>query len=285
MKPRRQRFSISTNILTKYTLLDSLGIIAGSGFRGVEILADKPHAYPPDMDEAAIVRVNTKLRKHGLMVANINANTSAGYFSGPPVPDNFEPSLINPKPELRLWRVQYTIQALKMAVGLRSRNISICSGPVTDGQTPQQAYELFKASLQDILPAADEANVNVGIEYEPGHLIGDCKILLELIGEINHARLGANFDVGHAAVNGEDVADTIRKIGPRIFHVHMDDIRAQKHEHLAPGFGELDFPKILDAFDEIDYGGFLTWELYPYRETPREALYITRAFINEVLEA
>ena len=79
------------------------------------------------------------------------------------------------------------------------------------------------------------------------------------------------------------ICNSINELGDKIFHVHLEDIRGKEHLHLLPGFGDIHFPEVIAEFSKIGYRGFLTWELYTYKETPREALYITRAYINEAL--
>lgn len=283
MSEYRKKFAISTNVLTKFTLLDALGMIAGSGFRGAEILADKPHAYFPEVTDTFIDRLNIKREKLRLIITNINANTASGYFDTP-APDNFEPSLINPDENLRSWRVQYSIDALNFAKKVDARNISITSGIKHKSQKKSEAWDLLLDSLNQILEEADKLEINVGIEYEPGLLVGSCKDLMKLFDDLKHPRLGANLDVGHAVVCGEDISNTVNLLGDKIYHVHLEDIRGKEHFHLLPGFGDIHFPDVINEFSKIDYKGFLTWELYTYKETPREALYITRAYINEALQ-
>ena len=41
-------FGYSTNAFKKFTLIDSIEKIARLGFKGVEIMCDRPHLYPPD---------------------------------------------------------------------------------------------------------------------------------------------------------------------------------------------------------------------------------------------
>ena len=56
-------FGYSTNAFVKYSLIESLEKIAGLGFRGVEIMGDRPHLYPPDFDDADMAEVKKTLEK------------------------------------------------------------------------------------------------------------------------------------------------------------------------------------------------------------------------------
>ena len=60
-------------------------------------------------------------------------------------------------------------------------------------------------------------------------------------------------------------------LGPRIFHIHIEDISKRKHYHLVPGEGQIDFEDIFRALAAIRYDGFVTVELYTFPENPGEA--------------
>jgi sugar phosphate isomerase/epimerase len=57
------------------------------------------------------------------------------------------------------------------------------------------------------------------------------------------------------------VADCVRRAGPRLVNVQIDDMRRGVHEHLEFGSGEIDFPPVLAALDEVAYRGLVAVEL------------------------
>ena len=83
-------FAYSTNAFVKFSLLDSITAIADLGFGGVEILADRPHLYPPDFSEAEMQNLRKALDEAGLKVTNLNSFT---LFA---VGDTYLPSWIEP---------------------------------------------------------------------------------------------------------------------------------------------------------------------------------------------
>ena len=93
------------------------------------------------------------------------------------------------------------------------------------------------------------------------------KLLLskETLRTLNH------LDLGHAQCVKEDLAETIESIGPRIWNIHLEDIRKRVHEHLIPGLGDIDFARIRKALDRARYDRFLPLELYLYKDRPGEA--------------
>ncbi|MEN6439938.1 MAG: sugar phosphate isomerase/epimerase family protein [Syntrophobacter sp.] len=265
------RLSFSTNAFVKHPLAEAIGMIAGVGYSGVEILADVPHLYPFSVTEGDVDDVAAALRESRLEVANINANTAVGYYGQDFWEPLFEPSLANPDREARKWRIKFTKMCVDMAHRLSCPNVSITSGRIVAGVRPEKAMTLLKKSLEEVLVYAEARGVRVGMEYEPGLLIECFEELKELIDAIGAPHFGANLDLGHSNVLGEDPGMVIKEFSPKLFHIHLEDIRARKHYHLTPGEGDMDFRPIFGALDGVGYSGFVTVELYTYPDAPVQA--------------
>jgi sugar phosphate isomerase/epimerase len=266
--------AFSTNAYTRHPLPEAVRRIADHDYTGVELLGDDPHAYFPefgDDDRAALLGA---LSDTGLAVSNINANTAMGYYDDAPPSAFFEPSVIRADDEAREWRVAYTKRAIDLAETVDSPAVCLATGRPLPGTMPEEAREHLHRSLREILDYAKPRDVAVGIEFEPELLIENTEEVLALIDEIDRDSLGINLDVGHAAVYGEDVAESIRASAGSITGVHLEDIvggRRGKHYHRIPGEGDLEFRAIFDALDDIGYDGFATLELYTYPDEPDRA--------------
>jgi sugar phosphate isomerase/epimerase len=53
----------------------------------------------------------------------------------------------------------------------------------------------------------------------------------------------------------------VRRAGPDLVNVQIDDMRRDVHEHLEFGKGEIDFPPVLAALREVGYRGLVAVEL------------------------
>ena len=86
------------------------------------------------------------------------------------------------------------------------------------------------------------------------------------------ARMGSCVDVGHCTRAGVDPVDAIRKVGSRVFDVHMKDLAQPdaKESQVAVGEGVLRIPAIFDALRSIGYKGFvdLEYEIFPDNPVP-----------------
>ncbi|WP_225335380.1 sugar phosphate isomerase/epimerase family protein [Halomicrobium urmianum] len=268
------RLAFSTNAYTRFDLPDAVRRIADHGYDGVELLADEPHAYLPEFDAENRDALVTALAETGLAVSNINANTTVGYYDDAPPSAFFDPTIITSDEEERAWRVDYTKQAIDLASAVDAPAVCVATGRPLPGNPPEQAREYLLESLAEITDYAETEGVSVGIEYEPELLVECTDEVMELVDDVGSDALGVNLDVGHAAVYGEDPAESIRQCAGNITGVHLEDIdggRRGKHYHKIPGEGDLDFDAMFAALDDIGYDGFATLELYTYPDEPDAA--------------
>jgi sugar phosphate isomerase/epimerase len=266
--------AFSTNAYTRYTLPEAIERIADHGYDGVELLGDEPHAYFPAFDNGDERAVHDALEETGLAVSNVNANTATGYYSDTPPEAFFEPSVVTADDDHREWRIDYSKRALDLAAATDAPAACLATGRPLPGNLPEQAYENLLDSIDEILDHAESVGVDLGIEFEPELLVECTDEVLDLIDDVGRESLGVNLDVGHAAVYGEDVTESIHRSAGHITGLHLEDIvggRRGKHYHRIPGEGDIDFRAIFDALDDIGYDGFATLELYTYPDEPDRA--------------
>jgi len=258
--------AFSTNAFKQVSLEESLRRIAACGYAGVEIMADVPHAYPPDMDARRRQAVSALLGALGLVVTNLNAFTL--FAQG----DTYHPSWIEPDASARVRRIEHTLAVVRLAQGLGSPGISLePGGPLPGGMDRAEALRLYREGLEAVLPTAARLGVDLLVEPEPGLLIERPEEFEAFIADFPHPRLGLNFDIGHFYCVGVDPAEAARRLGPHIRHVHLEDIApTREHRHLVPGRGAIDFPSVLAALRAVGYDGWITVELYPYESQARE---------------
>ncbi|MBI3267844.1 MAG: sugar phosphate isomerase/epimerase [Planctomycetes bacterium] len=264
------RFAYSSNAFTRTDLASAIEAVARLGFEGIEILADRPHLDPnlvTPRDAQAIAR---RIRDAGLAVSNVNINTSralepesAGEGPGP--------TLVEEDARRRHLRLEYVLEAMERASAIGAEAVSITTGPLAAGAEPVTARRRFLDALTAILNRAHAVNLRVGIEFEPGFVVGDTASLLAVLDEARSPLLGANLDLGHAEVVGDAPEEAVRAFAGRTWNLHVEDIRRRVHHHLVPGDGDMDFARIRRALDETGYDRFLTLELYTCADAPIEA--------------
>jgi len=266
--------AFSTNAYTQHSLPEAVRRIADHGYAGVELLGDDPHAFFPDFDDEDLAAVQDALEETGLAVSNVNANNASAYYDDAPPSAYFDPTIITEDDYDRAWRIEYTKDAIDLAAAVGAPAACLATGRPLPGTLPEGARELLHESLHELLDYAETRGVDLGIEFEPEMLIECTDEVLELIDEIGRDSLGVNLDLGHAAVYGEEPAESVRRCAGNITGIHLEDIVGGvrgKHYHRIPGEGDLDFAPVFDALDEIGYDGFVTMELYTYPDEPDRA--------------
>jgi len=256
----------STNAFVKFSVHEAVEKIARLGFRGIEIMCDRPHLYPPDYSEENLARLKGLLDDHGLRVNNLNSFT---LFA---VGDTYLPSWIELQEERREIRIQHTLQCLKLADFFGCKNISIPpGGPVAD-ISRKKAMALFHRGLERVAPLAQELDVKILVEPEPDLLMENSKEFSEFIRDVRSPAIGLNFDIGHFFCAGEDPRVAFQELFEWIGHVHLEDIAPDRvHNHLILGHGAIQFPEIFETMLRLEYQGNVSLELYPYVYAPEEA--------------
>jgi sugar phosphate isomerase/epimerase len=276
------KLGFSTNAFSRHTLPEALEAIAEAGYEGVEILADKPHWYPGSFDTAEAEGVRQELERLGLAVSNVNANCTFGYWKDAPPEPFFEPSLISPDKGLRADRIRMIQNTLHFAKAIGADNISITSGKALPTMPPEKAMAQLRESLDPVLEVAERLKVHVGIECEPMLFIEWAAELRDLIDSVGSRMLGANLDIGHSVVLGEDVPTIVKLLDGRIWNCHIEDIPGRKHYHLIPGQGTMDWVRVKESLEAVKYARFLTVELYTYPDRPAEAARESMNFLSTI---
>jgi protein FrlC len=276
------KFSFSSNGFVRYSTVEAIEKIGKIGYQGIELLADVPHLYADELSKSDLEKVKSAIERSGLKVANINANTAVGWYGGQFWEPLFEPSLANPDKILRNWRIDYTKKCVDLADFLDAPFVSVTSGRPVPGISPGESMDLLVDSLEKLIEYSTKRSIGIGVEYEPGLLVECFDELSGLLEQIDSPYLGANLDLGHSHVLGEDPRVVINGLGPKIFHIHIEDIRGRKHYHLVPGTGDIDFRKILGILTENAYNGFATVELYTYPDRPEEVARQSLQYLRSV---
>ena len=270
------KLAFSTNAFKRYSLEDSIREIAKVGYSGVEILCDIPHAYAPSFKDDQVRSLKKTLALSNMQISNLNAFTL--YAIG----DTYHPSWID---DCREMRIEHTIECIRLAKRIGAKHLSTEPGgpvvapppPSSSQQQEQQQYQdisrfekIFLDGLTRVTKMAEEEDIKVLIEPEPGLLIENSRQFKNFVTKINNSKyIRLNFDIGHFYCVNEDPAKVVYELSDYIEHFHLADIAHTRiHNHLIPGKGSIDFRSVFDAMDDIGYRGFVTVELYPYQDNP-----------------
>jgi sugar phosphate isomerase/epimerase len=274
------QLAFSSNAYLRFSIEETISRVASLGYRGIELLADVPHAWPAGLLESQKQSIRDAIAKHKLTISNINAfMMNAVADARQPY---WHPSFVEPDPNYRAIRREHTKRALKLAHELGAPHITIePGGPLAKNQTWEQGAAIFYEELMPCVEVAEKLGVPILIEPEPGLLIERFQQYLDFAGRIDSRMIGLNFDIGHAYCVGEDPQDWVPKMAKHTRHYHLEDIAASRvHQHLVPGRGAIDFQATLTAIKNTGYTGWLTVELYPYIDDPDAAAREAKDFLS-----
>src|SRR2546425_7828903 len=165
------KLAFSTNAYLNYSFAEAVRRLAAIGYRGVEIMADVPHAWPAFLLEEQKQAIRQALTDQRLAISNINA------FMMNAISDArqryWHPSWIEPDRHYRQIRIDHTRRSLTLARELGAPCITTePGGPVEAGASWAKALQLFVEGLRPVGEHAGGGSGLLLIEPEPGALIG-----------------------------------------------------------------------------------------------------------------
>jgi len=115
-----------------------------------------------------------------------------------------------------------------------------------------------------LLPAAREAKVVIAIEEVWNKFLLSPLEFARYVDELESPLARAYFDVGNVVIYAFP-QDWIRTLGSRIVKVHLKDFQFDRSNGRFAwknlGEGDIDWPEVRRALDEIGYAGYVTTEL------------------------
>ena len=251
------RFGYGSNGFANHRLPDALAVIADLGYAGVALTLDHAHLDPFAADlPRRLDAVRAGLAARGLAVV---IETGARYLLDPH--RKHHPTLVSA--DGRQARVDLLCRAVRIAADLGAECVSFWSGALPPGVPADLGRQWLDSGVEEVLAEAERRGVPLGIEPEPGMLVqrlDDALALRARLGEPELLKI--TLDVGHCvAVEPWPAADCVRRAGPLLVNVQLDDMRPGVHEHLEFGDGELDLPATLCALLEVGYQGLAAVEL------------------------
>ena len=266
-------FGYNTNGFANHRLTDALCVLAEMGYQSVAITLDHDFLDPFAIDlPKRIAKIKGFLHRFKMRCV---VETGARFLLDPLL--KHQPTLVSPKAEQRQQRLDFLCHAVAVARELEADAVSFWSGTPVDEASPRMLMQRLTDGVQRLLDHAGDFQVRLAFEPEPGMFIDTMPKFEDLRQRVNHPLFGLTIDVGHLHCMGETpIADHLRNHKDVLWNIHIEDMKKGVHDHLMFGAGEIDFPPVLAALEEIGYAGGIHVELSRHShdavETARQAL-------------
>jgi sugar phosphate isomerase/epimerase len=277
------KFSYCTNSFRLRPLSDAIEGIAKAGFCAVEIMADRPHAFPEDVTAAQITELIQCVNTNGVKVSNMMASRVSALGDGS------SPSWLAEDWEERERRILYTLDSMRLAAAMGIPHITIApAAPIPSSMNKKEAWRLFLASMHRVLPLSHRLGVQVLVTPEPGSVLESSEEIAALIKELvdydqtGCRQLRVDFDITSFARLSEEPCEAYEKLAPYVSHIHIGDIAENlDRRRLQLGAGVLDFPKFLRCIETSGYDGFVAVQLDDYEQQAEKAVIASANYLKE----
>jgi len=150
--------------------------------------------------------------------------------------------------------------ALRSAKALGADTVLLVPAIVNENVSYAQAYKRSQTHVKKLLPLAEELGVVIAVENVWNKFLLSPLEFARYVDEFESPWLKAYFDIGNVILFGYS-QDWIRTLGKRIVKIHLKDFKRRGYEWTNLLDGDVNWPQVRRALDEIGYDGYLTTEL------------------------
>ena len=224
------------------SVADRFKMIRDAGFEGIEL--NRPDAVP--LEEIAKARDAS-----GLEIAGIICTTHWGK------------PLSHPDAAVREQGYRGLELALKEAGELRCSRVLLVPGVVNKQVSYDVCWKRSQEGIKRAIPIAEAAKCQIAIENVWNNFIMSPLEAVRFTDEAASPLVGWHFDIGNVITYGWP-EQWIRILGPRIRNLHLKEYSRKKRdaEGYSKGFnvelgeGDVGWPDVMQALDEIGYTGY-----------------------------
>ena len=232
-----------TQMLSRFSLSESLIKMKEIGFDGAEIsLLNQKFDFRPDLLEKYVIDYNRNLLSElGLVAGSVSYH--GNYIYDDQIYENVKLSLSRAK-----------------GYGV---DVFIIAG-TSKVSADLEEWKRSVSRIREFTALAENNGLKLAIEFEPGFIVGNTNELVKLFGEIDSDSLGCNLDLGHVFLCDEHPMDSVKLLGKKIFHVHVENMRRGVHNHLVPEVGDMDLSLYINALKSTGFNGAMALDIYNY---------------------
>ena len=250
-------------MLPQYTIQKCLERLQTLGFDGVEICLEHPDITPDKLTASFARQLADQVRELDLAPHSVSYHKDYVY-------------------DETLFEETCKAIALTREFGT---NIFVFSGPAKRTDETEE-WRLTLERTRELVRIAEQHDVILAEEFEPGFVIGSTADLLRLFEEIPSSHLKANVDLGHAFLCDPEPLKAISDLRGTVVHAHVENMHIGIHRHLPPQEGDMDLNAYLAALHSIGFNGGVALDLYEqdYEVVAPDAIAFLKQCISKISE-
>lgn len=247
-------------------LSDAAKLCGSLGYDSLELTVSE--GWPTDvmtMEKGDAARWKAIVESNGLRLSSLTANTPILVDEGP-------------------WRVAVDriVRSLELAGDLQDSTYGVPvsigasfptdpSGPLMPLDAPERwdSYrEQVTERIGDLAARAEALGAKLALEPHVSTVVSTPDRAQHVIDTVNSEALGINLDISHFDVQGMDIVEVVRRLGPLAVVSEVKDERGivPDFEFLVPGEGDFDYAAYLRAMDAAGYQGTIAVEISLLRQ-------------------
>lgn len=268
----------------KMTLRQALELCKDAGFDGVELNFDEKGEISPEASDRDLHAIGQMARAIGVQISGLCSFLFWPY------------SLTHEDPQKRQRGMELAFHMIRACKAMGTENLLVVPGSVYAAWVPDAPPVPFdvcerraKDAVRQLLPEAEKAGVYLNIEniFVNGFLHSPQE-MIQFVDSFQSDRVRVHFDTGNI-MQYHFPEHWIRLLGKRIKNVHLKEASKKVNEFNLNTFrplldGTTNWPAVLEAFDQIGYRGYLTFEYFhPWQYWPEALIYQTSDSLDWML--
>jgi len=150
--------------------------------------------------------------------------------------------------------------ALRSVKALGGSTVLLVPAVVNEEVSYDAAYERSQKNIRPLLPLAEELGIVIAVENVWNNFLLSPLEFARYVDEFESPWLQAYFDTGNVVVYGWP-EQWIRILGKRIVKIHLKDFKREGRKWTNLRDGDVNWPEVRRALEEIGYTGYMTTEL------------------------
>ena len=247
-----------TQMLHRYSVLESLDVIKNLGFDGAEIGFLRMDWSMITLADIPIAAIRERMAALGLGPNSVSMHCDYVF-------DDINLACIK--------------EVIPVVHDLGTHILIINGAKKRTGD--DEEWALMVKRTRELVRVTEAYDVILALEFEPDFIVGTTADLLKLFAEVPSPNLAANLDLGHVFLCDPEPLSAIAQLGEKIVHCHVEDMPTGRHDHRLPGEGDMDLGAYIHALRKAGFDGPMALDLYAYdyEASAKDAL----AYLRQVL--